>query len=122
MKQKDKWKFAIGTTSRIPGESGFHYLIADFDTKLIDIVAMTLVVHHAHGRCIWQETRHGWHLYTNLVGTLEGITSSLKSIQADPAWIRIGEKRGYFFLADKSQIDFPWPVEHMVIHYGKEKT
>ena len=70
---------------------------------------------------ILQRTTHGWHLYTDAIMTLEQVIEHLTYMGADPAWIDIGKERGYYFLADKKEIDFPWPVEHMVIHYGKRQ-
>jgi hypothetical protein len=118
-KPSTKWKFAIGTTSRLP-KSGLHYLIADFDGPLINRPTLRLVINCCRFKL--QATKHGWHLYTDQVMDFPTLIKTLKQIGADRAWIRIGQKRGYMFLADKKEIKFPWPVEHMVIHHGKEKA
>jgi hypothetical protein len=117
-KHNEKWRFAIGTTSRVPDSGGLHYLIADFDNPNVSIQLGKL------GACnlIMQRTDHGWHLYTDVVLPFNLLVSALKELGADPAWIEIGKKRGYYFLADKSMIVFPWKVEHMVIHHAKEKA
>jgi hypothetical protein len=120
MKQVYKWQFAIGTTSRVPGGS-LHYLIADFD----GFYPMEPFLHgvlSAADNVIWQKTPHGWHVYTDLQMKFEKLTKTLRMIGADPSWIDIGKERGYYFLADKSMIVFPWKVEHMVIRRGKEKA
>lgn len=119
---KSKWKFAIGTTSRVPDSGGkLHYLIADFDgdgflsRQLINFLETT------HCNCIIENTPNGWHLYTNFRAPMYDILKQLRKIGADPVWIEIAEARGYFFLAHKMQVLFPWPVEYMVLHY-EEKT
>jgi hypothetical protein len=115
MKAEYKWRFAIGTTSRVPDSGGLHYLIADFDENgAIDFPFLFNC-----NNFIVQRTEHGWHVYTDQIGTFDSVITKLKHIGADKAWIRIAERRGYLFLADKSEIHFPWPVEHMVIHMEK---
>lgn len=120
---KTKWKFGIGTTSRVP-RSKLHYFIADFDGPIPHgtVIEWMLGNFPFETGVIIQNTPHGWHVYTDWQITFSKLVQMLKDIGADPAWIRIGEKRGYFFLADKKEIDFPWQVEHMVIHYDKKKT
>lgn len=118
---KKKWRFGIGTTSRVPQSAmNFQYLIADFDDNnfqpIIDFINSEV------NNAILQRTKNGWHVYTDYKILFPALVEKLKTLGADPAWIRIGEKRGYFFLADKQEINFPWPVEHMVIHYGKKKA
>jgi|SRR6516162_7293258 hypothetical protein len=117
-KPLSKWKFAIGTTSRVPGSGGvLHYLIADFDGSMPQIQIYAVI----DKNLIVQRTPHGWHLYSDRIMSFECLCNFLGHIGADPNWIRIGKERGYFFLADKQEIDFPWPVEHMVLHYAKTK-
>lgn len=118
---KNKWRFAIGTTSRVPFLTASHYFIADFDNEPFsnDKLRNTLL---CCDNIILQQTQHGWHLYSDLVMSFEELFQTLKEVGADKSWIKIGHKRGYYFLADKSLIFFPWPVEHMVIHYDKKKT
>lgn len=120
VKIPNKWKFAIGTTSRVPHSGGLHYLIVDFDTEKPDF---SFIRKLAINNAIVQRTKHGWHVYTDLQLEFVTVVNVLKHmIDADPNWIRIGQERGYYFLADKSQVVFPWPVEHMVLRYAKEKT
>lgn len=120
MKPLNKWKFAIGTTSRVPNSGGLHYLIVDMDTEKPDFSFIRkLDIKNA----ILQKTYHGWHVYTDMQLKFSTLVNVLKHmIDADPSWIDIGKERGYYFLADKSQLIFPWPVEHMVLHHAKEKT
>lgn len=117
-KPLSKWRFAIGTTSRVPNSGGgFHYMIADFDGE-IPQAAMEYIdsnVEHA----IAQKTPHGWHLYTDKIMRFPDLIETLHYIGADHAWLEIAEARGYLFLADKDKIKFPWPVEHMVLYYDK---
>ena len=120
-KQTDKWRFAIGTTSRVPNSGGLHYLIADFDNSFPLTEPFNYGVILNCRTAILQKTNHGWHLYTDIAYRFEKLIQTLKIMGADPTWIKIGKERGYFFLADKSEIDFPYPVEHMVIHYAKKK-
>lgn len=113
-----KWKFAIGTTSRVPNSGGvLHYLIADFDNEIPDI-PVALV---AGDNLIIQKTPHGWHMYSDKCMPFDALVKVLEYLGADPTWIQIGQQRGYFFLADKRQINFHWPVEHMVIYYGAKE-
>ena len=119
---KYKWNFAIGTTSRVPRSGGSHYLIADFDGNIPTAFLLNLCYNSGARNIIIQKTPHGWHVYTDLEMTFGELQVILKWAKADPAWIAIGKERGYYFLADKSEIDFPYPVEHMVLHYGKKKT
>jgi hypothetical protein len=114
-----KWRFAIGTTSRVPNSGGaLHYLIADFDDEIPDIPVEVVAGNHL----IIQRTPHGWHLYSDQCMPFDHLIKVLEHIGADTAWIEIGKERGYYFLADKQKIEFPWPVEHMVIYYGEEET
>lgn len=69
-----------------------------------------------------QPTRNGFHFYTNIRVSWRGLLYTLRRIPGiDPAWIGIGEIRGYFYLADKRAICLPWPVVRMTIYYHKEK-
>ena len=121
MNPKRKWRFAIGTTSRVPTREEYHYLIADFDTENIPLTPFLSGI-LSNGRYFWEPTQHGWHLYTNIIFPFPKLVTTLQMIEADPAWIEIGEKRGYFFLAHKSYLRFNWPVEYMILNHGKEKT
>lgn len=124
LKPKAKWKFAIGTTSRVPSSGGFHYLIADFDTNNITYVMNSLSKWNIDNM-IFQRTPHGWHLYTNSIDNFDMTCYRLAILKADRKWVEIGKRRGYFFLADKDIILFPWAVEHMVIKWsynGKKET
>lgn len=122
-KLTDKWRFAIGTTSRVPG-SRAHYLIADFDEK--NNMRMWALVHACTEYGInyrLQETRRGYHLYTNLQMSFSRLRATLRRLRADSAWIEIGSNRGYYFLADKNRIRFTWKVEHMMLRrYDKKKA
>lgn len=118
-----KWDFAIGTTSRVPGCKGFHYLILDIDgkdkynerfnaaTNRLDTFSCDYHV---------QETEHGFHVYTNLITSLQECALLAGLLGADRGWIRIAESRGYFYLADKKPVNLEWPVERMII-YAKKK-
>ena len=120
--QKNKWRFAIGTTSRVPHSGGsLHYLIADFDDDTFPLHDPYLCgILFDASNVILQRTKHGWHLYSDLVFEFDKLINVLKAIGADLAWVSIGKERGYYFLADKQEIDFPYSVEHMVIHYDKK--
>lgn len=122
MQPKSKWKFAIGTTSRVPDSRGLHYLIADFDDPLINRIEVFEFLAQRPCRKIIQDTPHGWHLYTDLQMPFHELIKTLHKIGADPAWIEIGKTRRYLFLADKKEVKFRWPVEHMMLRYVKEKT
>jgi hypothetical protein len=107
MKAPAKWRFAIGTTSRVPGSS-LHYLMLDVDDP-------TWVM--GYRVCLYriQVTKSGFHVYTNEKLSFEQMLFTAVGMGADPAWARIAQARGYAFLADKAPIALPWPVERMVI-------
>lgn len=115
-----KWRFGIGTTSRVPYLGG-HYLMLDIDgkpnwQKLVDFASAE------RRRIVVQKTEHGYHIYTDFRSNLLEVVCHLaKQLGADERWINIAKKRGYLFLADKDRIELPWPVERMIIHRGKEK-
>jgi hypothetical protein len=117
-KTSDKWRFAIGTTSRVPGlHLCDHYLIFDFDNRTLPEIfqSISLLNDEVTFRWVAQPTESGWHVYTDLWCTFKTALEMAKKAGADPAWLRIGEKRGYLFLADKAPVPLPWPVERMVI-------
>jgi hypothetical protein len=122
MNPKCKWRFAIGTTSRVPAREGYHYLIADFDRAEFPGGDPFLAGILINGHHYWESTPHGWHLYTNIVFNFKKLVKTLRMIEADPAWIEIGKERGYYFLAHKSPLQFRWPVEYMYLHHGKKET
>lgn len=110
-----KWKFAIGTTSRVPN-SKQHYLIADFDNEK---VKLGIILGLSPSHIFIQQTPNGWHIYTDLQFTFKKLCQILDIIGADRKWIEIGKSRGYFFLADKGPVTLPWPVERMQINAKK---
>ena len=110
-----KWNFAIGTTSRVPG-GNLHYFMADYDEKVIWIPPFI----QQGFRYIVEPTHHGYHLYTDCHMPFAELVRILKTGPVDPSWIRIGERRGYFFLAHKQPIKFSWPVEYMYL-FAKKK-
>lgn len=117
---KYKWKFAIGTTSRIPGSTG-HYLILDIDTHDDRTIQKVLGRLQSYSYKA-QKTPNGFHIYTDCsLTSISDFVRNAKDLGADPAWLRIGEKRGYFFLADRRKVELDWPVERMLIHYGKKE-
>jgi hypothetical protein len=68
-----------------------------------------------------QQTTNGWHVYTDLKLRFDQMEMALRAFGADKSWIRIGLKRGYWFLADKDAVTLPWPVERMTLRYDKTK-
>lgn len=65
---------------------------------------------------VLDRTPHGFHVYTDyLVSTGEFIRLARK-LGADRNWIEIGEKRGYWFLAEKRPLQLNWKVQRMVLH------
>lgn len=92
----------------------------DFNFPFCDSFLCSMILNANY--VILQKTPHGWHLYSDLVFPFDKLIHTLREVGADAAWIDIGQERGYFFLADKSEIDFPYPVEHMVLTHGKKKA
>jgi hypothetical protein len=116
-KQLKKWRFALGTTSRVPSSPGWHYLILDLDTRKISLI---LSVTLAHTNYFMQKTRSGWHIYTPLIFRFNDMLDLSLLLGSDPAWIEIARKRGYAFLADKKPANIFWPVERMAIGAAKK--
>ena len=119
---KNKWNFAIGTTSRVPG-TGLHYLIADIDShdlNSVEFKGITALFSRLDCNMIWQNTKHGYHVYTDHISSWNDILSLLKG-RCDSKWLKIGRERGYLFLADKKIVHLPWAVERMVIHAKKKR-
>jgi hypothetical protein len=106
---KNKWSFAIGTTSRVPGKPGWHYLMLDIDGEFTHQNADEFEI------SVLQKTESGIHVFTPILMALSPMLRLALSLGADPAWCSIAEKRGYAFLADKAPLHIPWPVERMVI-------
>jgi hypothetical protein len=117
---KAKWRYAIGTTSRVP-KSFLHYLIIDIDQPRIPYPLIRWITEHTTATHLFiQKTQHGWHVYTNHVCSFRSLIKSLTHRKhVDQRWLSIGKKRGYLFLADKDIAHVPWPVERMQIHYQK---
>src|SRR5690348_8737040 len=103
----DKWRFAIGTTSRVPGKPNHHYLILDFDNVTFSKVFVGINTYMGKGKWIAQPTASGWHVYTDSIIDFTSVMTCAEMMGADPAWLRIGEKRGYLFLADKAPVPLP---------------
>lgn len=110
-----KWRFAIGTTSRVPS-SDLHYLIGDVDGQILPVLKKLYEFCFPVPNNIFvQKTQHGYHFYTDLKIPFSKAIFLLHKIGCDKAWIEIAKTRGYFFLADKSAVILPWPVERMKI-------
>lgn len=115
-----KYRFMIGTTSRVPG-SRRHYLIMDFDGPIYYQQAGAIGSLAPH-RSVWQRTTNGTHIYTPVqFRTLREMLTVAVDLGADPTWARIAQRRGYAFLADKCMLDIPWPVERMIVSHGKKE-
>ena len=115
-----KYRFMIGTTSRVPG-SRRHYLILDYYRPVIHFQAGAITF-ASNFKDRWQKTDHGWHVYTPIqFQTLSEMLETAVLLGADPAWARIAGQRGYAFLADKYCISLPWPVQRMVVTYGERQ-
>lgn len=115
-----KWKFALGTTSRVPN-SRLHYLIADFDDVTWLGTAVSRLAMFKPDHMFVQKTKRGWHIYTDITYTFKKLIEVLKIIGADRKWIEIGQSRGYLFLADKGPVTLPWAVERMEIHAPRKR-
>lgn len=115
-----KWRFALGTTSRIPGKKGQHYLILDIDGDIPFVLPENLT-EVGVTKMIWMRTRHGWHIYTDLKVSWKKLPKLLRRLGADKTWIDIGEVRGYFFLADYDLVTLPWPIERMALRVTKKR-
>jgi hypothetical protein len=141
IKPKTKWKFAMGTTSRVPGTGKglvkdlnghqynleLHYLMADLDTGIYSRSSLktflTYLVSTLNVRnIVTQRTENGWHVYTDYSGGFWNIVDILRERpQVDQQWLNIAEKRGYLYLADKDAVILPWPVERMQLHHERRQ-
>jgi hypothetical protein len=124
MKQpKLKWRFAIGTSSVVPGEPSMHHLIGDVDGKDISTTLIHLLDELEVIDVVVQATTRGFHFYNDRRFPFRDLVRVLRRVPGvDAAWIRIGQGRGYFFLADKpGGVSLPWPVTRMVIHANEAK-
>lgn len=113
-----KYHFMLGTTSRVPGAPGWHYLIIDVDSKTrMKHLFLRGILPEPN---VSQETVSGVHIYTNRVLRLKQMLHiAVKWYGADRTWARLALKRGWAFLADKGEVKIPWPVERMVIGWRK---
>ena len=114
--EKYKWKFAIGTTSRALDEKGKvkprrHYLICDADGEENVTRAVRFFVETVDDFYV-QKTEHGAHIFSNREVSTELFVCLLREI-ADNTWLKIGQSRDYWFLADKRPVNLPWKVERM---------
>lgn len=130
-KPHKKWKFAIGTTSLVPlseierFQPRPHYIMADIDhddiMPAIEYILDQTRPQDIEGYCF--RTKRGWHIYTDWFMSWRNALSFISAIPGvDKNWIRIGEKRGYLFLADKTLVKLNWPVVRMVLHIKKNKN
>lgn len=117
MKKTPKWDFAIGTTSIVPNtKRRKHYLIGDVDGHNMVPTLEFLGEHLGVFAIFTQRTPRGFHFFTNLQLDFRELIYVLRRVPGvDPAWIGIGESRGYLYLADKQAIKLPWAVVRMII-------
>ncbi len=113
-----KWKFAIGTTSIVPDtQCRLHYVIVDIDTEDIQLTLDYLATYKMTNNIVIQHTCRGYHIYTNAVLPWRSLLRFLRHVpNVDHKWLGIGEKRGYLYLADKTQVNLTWKVIRMVIY------
>jgi hypothetical protein len=124
---KNKWRFAIGTTSLVPSTLDCrkrcpieHYVICDVDDGDITPTLSYLTNDLGVTRAAIYPTPHGWHIFTPLQMRWRLLLWTLRRVPGvDSNWLRIGERRGYLFLADKKPVKVDWPVVRMVLHNGK---
>lgn len=111
-----KWKFCIGTTSRIPHErTNRHYLLLDIDGKLSFRLWKKIL--DADSLAVLERTPKGFHIYTSIRVSGRQFVEMAKKFGADPVWIEIGRRREYWFLADKCRrTPLQWKVERMILH------
>lgn len=120
-----KWKFCIGTTSRIPHEqtklreqtigNNRHYLMLDIDGKLSFRHWKRIL--DADPLAVLERTPKGFHVYTSIRLSGRQFVKMAKKFGADPVWIEIGRQREYWFLADKCRrTPLQWKVERMILH------
>jgi hypothetical protein len=121
MQPNPKWRFAIGTTSLVPNtDPPRHYLIVDVDTKNVQRTVEYLTNVLLIPDVAVFPTPRGWHVYTPAVFTWNGVLSKLAHVpHVDRRWLKIGQRRGYLFLADKTAVVLDWPVVRMVLHHRK---
>ncbi|MEM2567458.1 MAG: hypothetical protein QXH20_03185 [Candidatus Bathyarchaeia archaeon] len=93
-----KVKKALGIMSRTRlGRK--HYLILDFDGKNeppLDAIPFLKT------RYVYR-TRHGWHVITDYPVSFRDFAIRALELGADPVWVGIGLKRGYWYLEVKNK-------------------
>jgi hypothetical protein len=120
-KLSQKWRFAIGTTSRSVSSldkrpfRDRHYLIFDIDGKLTS-KNWKRILDFAPSAVI-EPTRNGFHIFTNRSVTAKDFVKIASYCGADDVWIEIGKLRGYWFLADSYRpVILNWAVERMILY------
>lgn len=96
-------------------------MILDLDSKNDLIYALDFLQQREANRiAAILPTPHGYHIYTNIETSFNRAIWLAHHAGADPSWIKIARKRGYFFLADKRKVVLPWPLERMILYAKKE--
>ncbi|MEM3423720.1 MAG: hypothetical protein QXE51_04070 [Nitrososphaeria archaeon] len=73
-----------------------HFLILDFDGKKPDLRKIPKVEY-------FYKTKHGWHVITSQVVSFRKFVKLALDLGADPKWVGIGLKRGYWFIEIKDK-------------------
>jgi hypothetical protein len=93
-------RYAVGVISRRPRGVGKHYLMLDCDAVPRAKVRKVVELLKSEG-CkfiVWYKTKHGYHIITKKVVSYREFAVEALSLGADPVWVGIGLKRGYWFL------------------------
>lgn len=115
-----KWRFAVGTTSRVPGQRGVHFLMLDIDSVNHDSVDVRLAMDFGC-RTFATRSPNGWHIFTDIRRGFKSTCELALAYGADPKWVEIGRNRGYLFLADYKPMKLLWKTERMAIYFNGER-
>jgi len=114
-----KWRYGI--TSRIPGVEGHHWFVADLDTQCQPCIRefeKWLYDKLGQNHVVKYRTQNGYHYIVFYGLTFRKLLALLADApHIDEKWLKIGVKRGYWFLETHEQLPDNLPLEYMRARY-----
>jgi len=114
-----KWRYGI--TSRVPGVPNYHWFLADLDTQckrcLVEFEDWLYGKLRSY-QIIKYATKTGYHyIVFYALSFRQMIVLLADAPYVDEKWLRIGVKRGYWFLETHRQLPDNLPLEYMKARY-----